>query len=244
MAKKIKLVSLNIEMTRHFDRFIPFLEREEPDVIALQEVSEHDFPRLQKIFGMAGKYEPMMRIIKLRPGRTLGEGTLGLALFCRFPATFFVSQYSGAPGTVPDEQDDNQNVNGILLGVEFLLDEKKYVIATTHFTWTPDGQASPAQRIDVASLVRTLSAHPEIVFCGDFNAPRGREIWAELTSRYKDNIPLTCVSSIDPLLHRAKNLRYVVDGLFSSPHYTVSDVRLVDGVSDHKAVVGTIERIN
>lgn len=242
MSDKLKLISLNIEMNRHFERFLPFLEREKPDVICLQEVSEYDFPRLQKVFGMEGKYEPMMRIIKLRPGRALGEGTLGLALFCRFPATFFTAQYSGIPGMVPDEQDDNQNVNGILLGVELSLDKKKYVIATTHFTWTPDGQASPEQRTDMVSLVRTLSAYPEIVFCGDFNAPRGREMWEELASRYKDNIPPTYVSSIDPSLHRAQNLRYVVDGLFSSPQYRVSDVRLVDGVSDHMAVVGYVER--
>ena len=35
-------------------------------------------------------------------------------------------------------------------------------------------------------------------------------------------------------------LLVMVDGLFSTPEYTVTDVRLVEGVSDHKAVVGYI----
>jgi hypothetical protein len=33
---------------------------------------------------------------------------------------------------------------------------------------------------------------------------------------------------------------YVVDGLFTTPEYKATDVGLVDGVSDHMAIVATI----
>ncbi len=243
MSSGFKLISLNIEMNRHFDRFLPFLEKEKPDIVALQEVSEYDFPRLQEALGMEGRYEPMMEITAPRLERTLGKGTVGLALFCRFPSTFHVEHYSGDASVVPLEQDDNQGVRGSLLCAEFIAEGRQYIVGVTHFTWTPDGEASVAQREHIAKLLSILSMHEQIVFCGDFNAPRGGEIWAKIASRYTDNIPSGYTSSVDPVLHRSKGLQVMVDGLFSTPEYRVSDARLVEGVSDHKAVVGFIERV-
>ncbi|MDO8594202.1 MAG: endonuclease/exonuclease/phosphatase family protein [bacterium] len=240
----IKLISLNIEMNKHLDTVIVFLQKEKPDVVCLQEVSEYDFPRLQEVLGMEGRYEPMLRVAGPRPDRALAGGTVGLGLFSRFPSTFVIEYYSGDVSAIPREQDDNQGARGTLLQAEFFAWEKEYVVGTTHFTWTPNGEASPEQRTDMDNLLSILSKHEQIVFCGDFNAPRGREMWGKIASQYKDNIPPEYISSVDPLLHRAKGLEVMVDGLFSTPEYRVSDVRLVEGVSDHKAVVGTIEKIN
>ena len=238
----IKLISLNIEMNRHFERFVPFLKREQPDVVCLQEVSEFDFPKLKEVLQMEGRFEPMMRIVKARPERTLNTGTLGLAFFTRFPAQWFAKYYSGDRSEIPPEQDDNQGVRGALFGATLDVGGMPFTIATTHFTWTPDGEASAEQRADVEALLDVLKEFPDIAFCGDFNAPRGREIWERIASRYTDTIPREYTSSIDPVLHRAKGLAYVVDGLFTSPHYRARDVRLVEGVSDHKAIVAHIER--
>ena len=35
----------------------------------------------------------------------------------------------------------------------------------------------------------------------------------------------------------------MVDGLFTTPAYKASDVKLVDGISDHMAIVAKINRI-
>ena len=43
------------------------------------------------------------------------------------------------------------------------------------------------------------------------------------------------------MLHRAGPLDLMVDGLFLSPHYRASNVQLAAGVSDHQAVVATLE---
>ena len=80
------------------------------------------------------------------------------------------------------------------------------------------------------------------VLTGDFNAPRGGEIFAELASRYKDNIPNHYQSSLDPDLHRVKNLKLMVDGLFSTPDYNLGEVRLINGVSDHLAVAAKVSK--
>lgn len=80
-----------------------------------------------------------------------------------------------------------------------------------------------------------------IIFCGDFNAPRGRQIWSILSSKLKDNVPNEITTTIDGNIHRAGNLQLVVDGLFTSSNYKVCDVQVISGVSDHCAIVAGIE---
>lgn len=82
----------------------------------------------------------------------------------------------------------------------------------------------------------------EGVFCGDFNAPRGRTVWAKLAEKYRDNIPLEIESTIDPQFHKDKTISYVVDGILSSASYEVREVRVVGSLSDHKALVTQIRR--
>ena len=244
MPHGIKIVSVNIECNRHYERLFPFIADEKPDVICLQEVLEQDIPQISKTFALVGQLAPMERLTEARfSAQGLHGQVFGIALFTRFPATFQTKYYCGAPETIPWQKPNNQGVNEMLLIAEFEHDGKPYRIGTTHFTWTPDGEASDAQREDMSTLLTILSGFPDMVFCGDFNAPRGGEIWEKLAARYTDNIPATYRSSLDRALHRAGHLEHVVDGLFSTPEYRVSDVRLVEGVSDHKAVVGYVERI-
>lgn len=230
----LKLISLNILLDRHYDYFLPFLQKEQADIVCLQEVLESNMPRLSAALSFAGHFEPMFSKQGVRAG---------IAIFTRFPAVFSSLYYSGSPARVPQEQSDNQGKNLMLLCAAFSHQGHEYLVGTTHFTWTPDGGVSEAQRQDMGRLLEVLTHSPEIVFCGDFNAPRGGEIWGQLATRYQDNIPTHYDSSLDPHLHRLRDSKkLVVDGLWSTPQYRVTEVRLVEGVSDHKAVVGFIER--
>ena len=121
-------------------------------------------------------------------------------------------------------------------------DGQIFSISTTHFTWTPDGDANEYQRKDLENLMKILDGYKSFVLAGDFNAPRGREIFSAIAAKYKDNIPLEYVSSIDSNLHRAPGLKLMVDGLFSTPDYKVEDAELVCGVSDHCAIVAKISK--
>ena len=114
-------------------------------------------------------------------------------------------------------------------------------IATTHFPWSDDAQTRDFQRTACDSLLRLLEGR-SLVLAGDFNAPRGREIFERLAARWTDNIPSTVTSSLDPFLHRAAPLALMVDGIFSTPDYLVSDVKLHQGVSDHCAITALISK--
>ncbi len=78
------------------------------------------------------------------------------------------------------------------------------------------------------------------MLCGDFNAPRGGPVFDKLADHLADNIPPAATTTIDPNLHRSGALELVVDGLFTSPHFTASDVALHPGLSDHQGVTATI----
>jgi endonuclease/exonuclease/phosphatase family metal-dependent hydrolase len=83
----------------------------------------------------------------------------------------------------------------------------------------------------------------EIVFCGDFNAPRGGEIFSAFADRYKDNIPEKYKTSLDSS-HKGYGKPWwettMVDGIFSTPRYIVKNVIFHKGLSDHQAVTAEI----
>ncbi len=238
----IKLVSVNIEMNRHLDSVSSFLEKEKSDIICFQELLEKDVAYFETLLKMPCNFVPIGRIEYPSFEPELKGSLFGLGLLCRFPARYKADYYAGSAAELPLCATGYEG-NKLLLQATFSAHGKTFTVGTTHFTWTPDGEASDAQREDLCKLLAILSGFPDIVCCGDFNAPRGGEIWGELAKRYNDNIPAAYRSSLDPVLHRAGHLEHVVDGLFNTPEYRVSGVRLVEGVSDHKAIVGTITRV-
>lgn len=116
-----------------------------------------------------------------------------------------------------------------------------YRCVTTHFPVTKEGESTPHQLEILTPLFNELDKLGDFVLCGDFNAPRGNETFRRISEKYKDNIPEKYITSLDQNIHRVKGLMFMVDGLFTTNGYFAKDVSLVDGVSDHMAIVGTIE---
>jgi endonuclease/exonuclease/phosphatase family metal-dependent hydrolase len=235
----LSLVSLNIESSRHLDLVIPFLIDRQPDVACLQEVMAADLPRLTAETGMQAAFASM-RYITGQDGPDAPQ--LGVAILSKHrPDSSDYSYYGNFHDTdYYRANPDKRHTHTVLLKARF----GPYTIATTHFTWTPDGEASKEQRMNLERLICSLGPDREFVLCGDFNAPRGKEIFAGLAERFTDNIPADVISSIDGNLHRAGPLPLMVDGLFSTPGYSVSDVRVLNGVSDHCAILGTLQTLD
>lgn len=241
---KVSFVSLNIEGNRHLERVRAFISKEKPDVICLQEMLEESFVSFEKDFGMRGVYAPMGKI----PEDYWRDGgkVVGVAIFSKLPIkNSSVSFYYGNIGEIMffDFKQLPQTEKYLLIKVTIFQKDKEYNFATTHFVWTPNGEADEHQRKALVSLLQLLEKEKSFVLCGDFNAPRGGEIFSTLAKKYKDNIPPKYDSSIDPNLHIKKGLKLMVDGLFSTPDYEVEDARLVCGVSDHCAVTAKISKL-
>lgn len=244
----LKLVSINIEKDRHTQVVLDFLKQQSPDVICLQEFPEQDFTFFKKELGMEGEFVPMSLLeSELFPGHYFSAG---LALFSLHPLEFVQTHYySGDPSSnTPRYQgkvgDETIGMNHALLVATVRKDGLDYTCGTTHFPWSPEGIATTHQHMCLAKLFQILEQFPDIIFCGDMNAPRGGEIFTELANRYIDHIPSSYKTSINGDLHYAGPLQLMVDGLFSTPQYKTQNISLESGVSDHCSIIATIEKIN
>ncbi|MEO8638010.1 MAG: endonuclease/exonuclease/phosphatase family protein [Candidatus Taylorbacteria bacterium] len=242
MKNEIKLLQLNIESDKHLERIVPFVKENSFDVLCMQEVPESAL----QIIAEAANAEYAFAGMTLRTKKNV-RSKEGIAIFSRFPIkNKTIMRYAG--NDEPAVEFDRRSAESkhatqsySLLACELEKDSKLFRIATTHFTWTPDGMPDSHQRKDMKELLKAISNFDELLLAGDFNAPRGGEIFGMLTEQLKDNVPARFSSSLDKKLHRGgAQLELMVDGIFSSPGYEVHDVEMFCGLSDHCALVGRV----
>lgn len=249
----VTLVSLNIERAKHYERILPFLKEQSPDMVCVQELYERDFEMFERELGMFGIFEPL-GLHPVDPPEE-GETMEGIAVFSRSKIIGHeVHFYAGSENAARADGPVRKAVNRPVLFVEIESGGIRYDIGTTHFTWTPDGGANDQQRADLARLMAILEEKDSFVLCGDFNAPRGGEIFSTIAEKYTDNIPPHYEWSIDLSLHRAGGGKiqadaaalgqrgFMVDGMFSTADYALRDVFLKDGLSDHMGIVATVAK--
>lgn len=240
----MKLVSLNLEGKRHLKTALPFLEYEKPDCVALMEATVDTQLWLQERDYMT-TFSPMANISQDGANFEIG------LLFASKNTHTATTHYYYRP-----------ELDGILKHREIYPHIKishpvifaslqNINIAVTHFTWNPNGEtADTYQTQDLEALLLYLKNKPTHILCGDFNIPRHlNNLYDELVKYYKDEIPLEYESSLDINLHRLRNdpinqnvfRNFMVDYLFTQPPYKALNTRLEFGVSDHAAIVTTID---
>ncbi len=232
---KLKLVSINIEGRKHLESVEDFLAKESPDVACLMEVAEEDVESVL--------HDYPYRIFK--PNFLDEDGhKYGVAIGSK-------TQWESERDTYCDGRGDGylpyggQGITHRPAVIAVVVDG--YHIVALHFTWTPDGKMSVEQARDLNRLFEWMGERQGVI-CGDFNIPRGNELYQKILTKYLDNVPLEVESTLDPILHYANHkiagsLKLVVDYMWSTPEYRVENVRVVSGVSDHCAVVCSVEKI-
>lgn len=245
----IKIFNLNVEGHRHLEeKILPFLAAKKPEVICFQEVFAADLPFLAEQ-GYQGRFQAMTQIKPDSFFQQPVSGGLGLFLGAKLPieAGEFIL-YRGEPNSIPvapkilGKNPKIANFFNRYLGwIRVKKAEELYTVATTHFTYDPQGQVNQAQRQDLAKLLTITSQLPPHLLTGDLNTPRGKELWSQLEEYYKDNVPADVETTIDNQLHRADHqLKLVVDAFFSQPPYRVKSLEVISGLSDHKGLLGQV----
>lgn len=237
----IRFISANIERDRHIDKIRNLIQKENPDVICFQEIMQDKAQVLASAFGYFCLFTPTTR------HEMVDDQWEGIAVLSRYPFyDIHLHQYAG-PNETPAVFTKfpvsvlHQTRRYLLQVVDLRIENKMYRFANTHFTWSPDGQADEFQRLHLKQMLAYLQTYPSFILSGDFNAPRGREIFSTIAEHYKDNIPHHYETSLDKDLHRCGYLPYMVDGLFSTPDYKIREVELVFGVSDHAAIRAIVD---
>lgn len=237
----MRLISLNLEGHKHFEAQLDFFKRERPDILCLQEAFEPDVECFSHELGMKFLFASMCtkKYTDLESG---DPAQMGVAIFSTEKISASRENYYAGSRSevVPFNHDDWASMQRVLLTAQV----GGITIGTTHFTWSPRGEATDLQRRDATALLGLLEQYPSIAFCGDLNAPRGGEIFHIMASRYKDHIPPGYKTSIDEKIHvrggSGELSDKMVDGLFSIPDLEIRDVRLQNGVSDHCAIVASV----
>ncbi|MDP2641538.1 MAG: endonuclease/exonuclease/phosphatase family protein [Candidatus Yanofskybacteria bacterium] len=236
-------------MKKHLNAVQAFLQQEQPDVVCMQEVYGEDLQTFAEKLGMDSSFGQMILIGRGDPMEP-PMVPFGIGILSRFPLLSVQCRYYKGDEKNARQQafhNDPDDFYRLFLCGTVRKGESEFVLGTTHFTWNADGQPSDAQREDVERLLDALGEFPEVICCGDFNAPREGEIFQAIAASYKDNIPARYTTSIDIKLHRSGEILrgkpLLVDGLFTTPQYQCKNVRLQDGVSDHMAVLAEISRI-
>jgi endonuclease/exonuclease/phosphatase family metal-dependent hydrolase len=252
----MKLISCNIEGHTHLaERVMPFLLREQPDVVCLQEVFKVDVPKIERELGMVAHYQPMADVdqVSIHQAHALGEW--GVVVLTRlenptFGASYYVKKGDQLP--IFFANNDPNSMHRVLIWVTAEHEGQQYTVVTTHFTWSPKGAYIKEQAEASQAMFAELAKLPPHVVCGDFNSPRnnpgitelagwqvlpGENIFQQLAKKYTDSIPASEMTSIDG------SLQLMVDGMFAQPEYQVTNCKLVAGVSDHKAVVAEVTRV-
>ena len=247
----IKIVSINIECDMHYSTILPFLSSCDADVICLQEVLEKDLPLYEDATKMKAFFKPQHYDRSFLNKNDTNLYKIGVAIFAK---DYLETKFEYIVGNKDEislfefkNSENESNITNVVLLWSSVLDRdgNEYRIATTHFTWTFEGLSTKYQKEHAKKLISVLDEKlKDFILIGDLNAPRGFGTFEMLSEKYKDNIPLEYDSSIDPKLHRVPGLLRMVDGLFSTPEYLVSDVKLVEGISDHKAVVANVAKIS
>jgi endonuclease/exonuclease/phosphatase family metal-dependent hydrolase len=254
----IKLVSLNVEHGKHVEIVLPFLMEQQADVICLQEVVASDLKRYANELGMEAHFGPQCLWTENEGDEPVmtGEAILSKKGFISKELKY----YGGTQEEIlvfdrNDKQGSNERLRKVLVIGAIEKDSVQFSIATTHAVWTPGAGTTDLQRREFPLMLKELEAYPDLILTGDFNAPRGGEMFALLAAAYKDNIPPEYVTSLDGNIHRAGTEKLaadalaagvpgqMVDGLFTTPAYVASDVQLIPGVSDHVALVATASRV-
>jgi endonuclease/exonuclease/phosphatase family metal-dependent hydrolase len=255
-VSQISLMTLNIEADCHLSSIAPFLERRRPDVLCLQEVLYPDFEHIAASLQMRSFFLPMCLVSRSQDPASQIPG--GIAVLVKPELQpWFNSRYYVRHSTYLDVCENRGGVpsrRGIVT-VDIHVGNVMMRIGTVHHMVTEHGISTPLQLehtellfSELKTLHQLWKSHPdEIVICGDFNAPRllhGQvgETYARLASVWKDNIPKDVTSTLDPVLHRAAPLSLVVDYVFSTPEYAVSDVEVLTGLSDHCAILCQVHK--
>jgi len=245
----MKLITINIEGSKHLETVIPFISTELPDVLCLQEVCETDCLKFENL-GYDIRFVPAT----LRPAETTYSEGIVIGVRNKTSMIHATRQYHLIDPTGAIQEFNNQaedfGFNNPCMVADITSDGGDFRIGTTHFVWTPHGPTpTDTQRKGMDRLLAYMRTEHAHVLCGDFNIPRNlNPLYDVLTKEYVDAIPKKYTSSLDENLHRLKDSHdrreiftsYMVDYILTKQPYEASDVRLVFGVSDHAAVVATV----
>ncbi len=252
MSEVITVATLNTEGGQcgpHSANIHRFLRQFSPQVLGVQEIFPPDTSWLQSTLNSQdAAFLPNFEVREPLSDRIAGVGLYGVALISAF-RPLDVSQHYFTEEKFPSRpfvsEKDYPTSRGVLTAT-YAVGNKTLRVATTHFTWSPDGSNTPEQWDDWHRLSTELRKQQPDLIMGDFNVPRGTKLGTTITRTYRSVLPPTIQTTMDHQLHKDPRLPpRVVDYILIPKQSQVTmvpqSVHVCSGVSDHCAIVCDIK---
>ena len=254
--KKIKFIQVNIFRGKYLNDLIDFLKWEDPDFIAMQEVTTYGFNLsgdktldlfefLKKRLAMTGAYNGDLKL------KSDSRSRFGNALLSKHEIikTNTIALKNFRPVTL--EELDGVNAAEIrplisrnLLSAVVKIEEKEINLMSWHGAWTApptDTFETMRQAKMVAEYIESLDS--PFLLGGDLNnVPNSRTVG--LINRVANNLMDfgKIKQTTHPKVHKIVPRGFLVDYIFTSKHFTVEKLTVPEiTVSDHLPIVAELE---
>lgn len=253
---QLKIISLNLyEGGLLFDAIFNFLDKEQPDILLLQEVNNSSEKELAQHFRSLEvlknhfpewehRYDP--EFVAVRPQ---GKIPIGNAIFSKFPVQKNWHHHFGIPYgefvSPPVDNDFSKHPKNIQC-CQIEINGSMYLICNLHGIWGLDGKDTPERLAMAETILNQLQGYQNIILGGDFNVQADTQTISKIEKKLKNVFKNSLTTSFNP---KRKNLSKfpgyataVVDVLFVSDNIKVVNKKCpqVD-VSDHLPLIVTIE---
>lgn len=262
-----KILHLNVETSKHVKNVLKLLRSENPDIVCLQEAIDSDVKSIASELDYQVAFAPRFLIKNNENEQQEGSAILSKYPILKIKNYKYNDKLLvDVPVYSTDEPISKKNVrpqnrflfNYNLLTVSIKNSEGVIItIATTHFPVvdhsTPgllDHELDSIKDIDefehadiyldrLISDIRLLK--DPLIFTADLNNARGEYVYNAIAQELIDIVPKSIQSTIDPELHRRPGLKLVVDTIMTSFNVSVKEFKIIEGISDHKALISLID---
>ena len=261
------ILHVNVERDKHTDTVVKLLKEKDPHVVCFAEAMYKDVVAIADQLGYTFAFVPLVLLTDGTENDQEGSAILSKYPILETQKLGYSDAAQALPlevaldGLVMKNGERPQSRfswNYTLLTARIQLDGDQVItISTTHFPVTDhstpgyaDHEIRSLQNVDdmehskvyLERLIAKLrSINGPLVFTADLNNPRGEFFYDTLAHELVDHVPHSLTSSIDPNLHRAKDLKLVVDTIMTSPDVSAQSFEVIEGVSDHKAFLAMLD---
>lgn len=251
---RIKYIDLNVWLGGMlFENIVDYLKKEQPDILAIQEVHNETDPKLEKRYRTISELQKELPLTfaSFSPALLCMEknglkSEQGNAILSKFPikfikATFYDEQYKVVHAGVRSEW---PHYPRLLQYVTIDANGKTLNVFNTHGIWGEDGNDSPGRLAMSRMIIDHVKDMPYTILSGDFNVNDYTQSIKNIKKVLKNVFEGELVTSFN-MKHKEKASGYatsVVDHIFVSSDIKVINHYLPDAdVSDHMPLAALLD---
>jgi endonuclease/exonuclease/phosphatase family metal-dependent hydrolase len=231
----MKVMTWNIWGGKYLDRVINLIHQENPDILALQEVTVQNGVNtantIAKRLGYHVQYCKTFSTDRHTPSYDLGNAMLSKVPFSETSCVFLSSQdqYQDSASTEPR--------NAVV--AHLTVNAKPYTVVATHLGYSEKFSESMFRQFQLQNLLKLLPQN-NCILMGDFNAlPESKVVRTLSDVLVNTDTTLTEPSMTD--YHDEERTKYRIDYIFVSNDIPFTDFRIIEtDASDHQPLVVTI----